>query len=192
MIRSMVFLFVVFLSAWLLAFFNPAHAFSRGSTVCSVNQVPFAPMSDVLAVPTPTGWYLDVVSETHYVANGLFSIQVRNTAPNKKLRGILIWANVFGEQGNGGFTNVDVGRFHFITDMGGCDNNALTHGDATPRTQDQYRFDYQAPSAGFIEIRAFVIEDCGGAPGACRAHQALTPMLSMTPRLFFSGFESLP
>lgn len=182
---------VVLLVACLLMI-DHAQAFSRGSTVCSVNQLPFEPMSDVMAVPTPTGWSLDVVDPTRYVAGSLFSIQVKNIDPNKKLRGILIWANVYGEQGNGGFTNVDVGRFHFITDMGGCDNNALTHGDATPRAQDEYRFDYQAPSAGFIELRAFVIEDCGGAPGSCRGHQALTPVLSMTPQLFFNGFETRP
>ncbi|MEM9305052.1 MAG: reeler domain-containing protein [Pseudomonadota bacterium] len=165
-----------------------ASANARGSPVCEVDRLPLAPMSPVLASPPPTGWRLEL-DEPRYFPGELLTVRVVNADPERLVRGVLLWAKLGGSTGAGSFVLPDGERYQYIPAPAQCETWAISHTDATPRTQDELVFEWQPPERGSVIIRAFLIEECGAPPGGCRSSQALTPILSISGGLFRSGFE---
>lgn len=171
----------------------PARAFSGGSTVCEVNQLPLLEMASVLRQPPPTGWTLRVDSDAWY-PGAMRRFRIEHVDPARRVRGVLLWVkgSVFGTPvGAGRFLDPGVGsRFQWVG--GGCGQWSLTHRDAQPKTQSELLFAWQAPAApapADLVVRAFLIEDCDPLPGVCRDAQALTDFLALREVVFAEGFE---
>lgn len=177
----------------------PAAAFSSGSPVCEVNQLPLVPMSPVLRDPPPVGWRVKA-SSTRYFENQRIVVEVTNSDPARRARGVLLWAKSGPLAGAGRFVLPPVEppllpRFQFIPFVPGndCGEWALSHADAEPKLQSQLRFDWIAPAGdAFVAIRAFVIDDCLPSAGGCRGAQALTEFVELRPTLFYDDFEAAP
>lgn len=187
---------IVFLIALLLCA-PGAQAFSSGSTVCEVNALPFTPMAGVLRQPAPAGWQLQIEGDAWH-PGALRRLSLRHPDPDRRARGVLVWikGNSFGTPvGAGRFLDLGVGdlyQFSTASPPEDCAEWSLTHRDATPKTQSQMLFAWQAPATsglGILAARAFVIEDCSAFTGGCRDAQALTEIVALREALFAEGFE---
>jgi hypothetical protein len=170
---------------------EPTDAFSSGSVVCEVNTIPFAPMSSVVSNPIPVGWSLRAGASV-YVPGQSLTLELVNSDPGKRLRGVLIWAKSGPFTGAGSFQpSFPSALFRYVEGaMPDCGESSLTHANANPKAQDQLRFSWQAPVAGTgsVIVRAYLIEDCG-AGQSCRSAQALTDILVLEEAVFSDGFE---
>lgn len=165
-----------------------ALAFSQGAPICEVNVLPLVEMSPTLSSPAPQGWLLQVPREA-YMADRPLQVRVHHPDPAKRARGVLLWAKSGQFSGAGQFL-ADTELFQFIPEPADCGLWAVSHRSASPKPLDELRFWWMGPDAGTVILRAFIIEDCE-APEGCRAHQALTPLLALEPRLFFDDFEAV-
>jgi len=167
-------------------FTGEATAFSQGSPICEVNNLPLVEMSPTLANPPPDGWFLDV-RRSEYMPGRPVRVKVANADPERRARGVLLWARA--QVGGGGQFLVDTDLFQYVPAPASCGLWAVTHTSAEPKPLDELGFWWLPPDDGSILLRAFIIEDCD-APQGCRDQQALTPLLVMTPTLYFNGFET--
>lgn len=165
-----------------------AMGFSQGAPICEVNGLPLVEMSPTLASPAPQGWSLQV-PRSIYMADRPLQVRLAHSQADKRARGVLLWAKSGQFSGAGQFL-ADTELFQYIPAPAECGLWAISHTSAAPKPLDQLAFWWMAPESGAVIMRAFIIEDCA-APQGCRAHQALTPLLVLEPRLFFDTFESL-
>ncbi|MFK7956283.1 MAG: Reeler domain-containing protein [Lysobacterales bacterium] len=168
-------------------------AFSQGSPICQVNNLPLQEMATTLASPPPTGWTL-AVDGNGYRAGRPAVVRVRNADPLRMVRGVLLWALSGAGVGAGQFELPPSGNFQFVPAPANCGEWAISHTHATVKDQAELVFLWNPPSSGngsgSVIMRAFVIEDCAPAQD-CRSWQALTPILglSLIPVVFADGFE---
>lgn len=175
----------------------PAQAFSAGSPVCEVTQLPLVEMSPTLAQPAPTGWTLSS-PRRHASAARPAQLQLSHPDPGRRVRGVLVWA-----LSTGSIELPPAGQFLIADDdslyqrvAGACALATVTHRSAMPKRQDQLRFRWEPDTedAAAVIFRAFLIEDCGQP--SCAAWQALSfgpdgdRYLQVLPALFGSGFEA--
>ena len=172
----------------LFAIPNAALAFSAGAPICEVNTLPLLDMSPTLAVPAPTGWYLESDRLT-YQADRPLALRIRNTDGEKQVRGVLLFAKSGPNIGAGHFTLPISGAFQYIPAPAECGEWAISHSSPAVKSQGELQFDWSAPSSGTVIVRAFLIEDCMQPSGGCRDQQALTPVLVLQEALFVDGFE---
>jgi len=172
----------------LFAIPNAALAFSAGAPICEVNTLPLLDMSPTLAVPAPTGWYLESDRLT-YQADRSLELRIRNANGSKQVRGVLLFAKSGPNSGAGRFTLPISGAFQYIPKAQECGEWAISHTSASPKPQTQLQFNWSAPPSGTVIVRAFLIEDCPQPSGGCRDQQALTPVLILQEALFVDGFE---
>lgn len=165
---------------------TPVVAFSQGSPICEVQQLPLVEMSPVLAQPPPTGWRLEV-DRLAYVPGSRIRVRIVNALP-KSVRGVLLWARQSPQSGSGEFLFAPAGPWQLIPPPAACSAWSITHRNAQPKAQSELVFDWKAGDASHTLIRAFLIEDCGNTD--CRAHQALTPILVLERALHIDGFET--
>ncbi len=161
-------------------------AFSQGAPICEVHNLPLVEMSPTLASPAPLGWSLKV-SRGIYMADRPLQVRVVHPEAGRRARGVLLWAKAGQFSGAGQFL-ADTELFQYIPAPAECGLWAISHTSATPKPLDQLAFWWMAPEGGTVILRAFIIEDCD-APEGCRAHQALTQVQILEPRLFFDMFE---
>ncbi|WP_395788396.1 hypothetical protein [Aquimonas sp.] len=161
-------------------------AFSQGAPICEVNTLPLIEMSPTLANPAPEGWTL-VIAERFALGRPLL-IQLRNTDPNRRARGVLLWAKSGPATGAGSFALPGNGRWQHIPAPANCGLWAISHTDSQPKSQAELSFEWVSVDYSSAILRAFIIEDCS-APQGCRDQQALTPITLVQPALFFDGFE---
>lgn len=175
-------------AVWLasLLLMNTAAGFSQGSPICEVNQLPLLEMSPVLPSPPPSGWLLRSEARS-YLPGERIRLRVHHPDPDKRVRGLLIWAKQGPQSGSGAFRIDDPLRWQFLPAGAGCDSWALTHRDAMPKSQAQLVFTWEAGPAPLTILRAFVIEDC--ASSDCRAWQALSNLLILEAGISRDGFE---
>lgn len=166
-----------------------ALAFSQGSPVCEVLQLPLVEMSPTLSQPPPSGWLLQGDS-TIYYPNELFRVRIRHGNPERAVRGVLIWARQGPTLGSGSFLLNEGAIWQYIPAPADCGQWAVSHRNAEAKTQAELVFDWRPPHAVNSILRAFLIEDCPQAD--CRAWQALTNLLVLEGGVFRSGFEALP
>jgi hypothetical protein len=170
----------------ILSWSSVCTAFSGGSPVCEVNSLPLQPMSPVLADPPPIGWGMRA-SSLGFSPGRPIEFQVFNTDPNRRARGVLIWAKAGPQAGSGRFL-VPSKLFQYLPAFANCGEWALSHTSSAPKPQSDLLFTWEPPASGSAFVRAFIIDDCQ-APNGCRAHQALTEPLILEPVLFLDGFE---
>lgn len=166
-----------------------AQAFSLGAPICEVQSLPLAPMSPTLSNPAPTGWRLHI-ADPRYIPGRPLRIEIVNTDPAQRARGVLIWAKSGPVSGLGSFSG-DAGLYQTIPPaMAPCDEWAMSHTSNAAKTQAQLHFDWTAPAGATTNVlfRAFIIVDCDD-PKGCRSYQALTPVLVKQAGLFFDDFE---
>ncbi len=163
-----------------------AAAFSQGSPICEVAQLPLVEMSPTLASPPPAGWRLEIARPV-FMTGRPVRVRVVNAEVGRRALGVLAWARDATLQGAGSW-QFDPERFQTVPPPAGCGDWAITHRDAQSKPQDQLVFRWLPAAESEVILRAFLIEDCG-MPGACRAHQALTPVVALRPALFFDSFE---
>ena len=173
------------------SFSTDALAFSFGSPICSVGQLPLIAMSPTLSFPPPTGWEV-VATPTIFVAGDTLHFQVVNADdPERKARGVLIWVVSGPASGFGQFSVPESGLFQPTALE--CAEWSLTHTSAVPKGQSDLQFEWTAPETdptSAVIVRAFLIEDCDPLPeSGCRSFQALTPFVVLTAALFVDGFE---
>ncbi len=178
------------LAAWALLVHASASAFSQGSPICQVNSLPLLQMASALSSPPPTGWVLEAES-TRYAPGTASVLRISNADPLVRAKGILLWSLTGPGQGAGRFELPTSGDFQYVPAPAQCGEWAITHTEATAKDQSELIFLWQPPASGSVIIRAFIIEDCGDTR-SCRAHQALTPILGLSPSLilFSDGFEN--
>lgn len=164
-----------------------AAAFSQGSPVCEVLQLPVVEMSPVLAQPPPSGWRLETASAAYAVGERL-TLRVRHPDPERRVRGLLLWAKRSAQTGSGEYLITDATRWQHVPSPADCGRWALTHRDASGKPQSQLQFDWIADDAPNTLFRGFLIEDCPQSD--CRAWQALTTVLTLEATVFRSGFEA--
>jgi hypothetical protein len=173
-----------------------AAAFSTGSVVCEVNQLPFAPMASVVSpVPTPQ-WRLEVQNNS-WNRGQVVTLRLVHDDPARRARGVLLWVkgSKFGTPvGAGSFEDtVASSLWQFVSAMPpeNCGQWAVTHESAEPKSQSFMVFTWRPPAEnlGIMVARAFVVEDCAPGPGGCRGAQALTPFLVLPETLLSDGFE---
>lgn len=168
---------------------DPAAAFSQGSPICEVLQLPLVEMSPALAQPPPSGWRLSAET-TAYQAGQTVTLRIFNPLP-KSVRGVLLWAKQGAQQGSGAFLVAPSGLWQHIPAPAGCGEWAVSHRNASPKQQGDLQFQWIADgNAGQTLFRAFLIENCGQLD--CRAHQALTSFLILERVLHQNGFEAAP
>jgi hypothetical protein len=170
-----------------IAFSGHAGAFSQGSPICEVLQLPLVEMSPILAQPPPSGWRLTSDSMA-YQAGEPITLRIVHAQP-KAVRGVLLWSKRSPQLGSGQFlvSPNDV-SWQYIPPPAPCEQWAITHRNALPKMQSELRFQWLPDGADQTLFRAFVIEDCGITD--CRAHQALTSFLVLERALYRSGFEA--
>lgn len=161
-------------------------AFSQGSPICEVGQLPLVEMSPTLASPPPAGWRLETARPV-FMSGRPVRVRLVNADAGRRALGVLAWARDATLQGAGSW-QFDPERFQTVPPPAGCADWAITHRDAQPKAQDQLVFHWLPAAQVDVILRIFLIEDCG-APGGCRAHQALTPVVALRPALFFDSFE---
>jgi hypothetical protein len=166
---------------------SAAHAFSTGSPICEVNTLPLIEMSPSLSNPAPQGWSLRT-ERAFYLPGQTLTIRVAHPNAGKRARGILIWSKSGPTTGAGRFLLTGGPLYQYLPGSSNCGEWSVTHINAEAKTLDQLSFLWEAPPEGSVLLRAFLIEDCMD-PLGCRAYQALTPPLVLTPALFFDGFE---
>jgi hypothetical protein len=165
-----------------------ASAFSQGAPVCEVNSLPLVEMSPTLASPAPSGWALAASTAT-YVPGRALRVHILQPDSAKRARGVLLFAKSGPSSGVGNFA-LPSGLYQYIPAPAECGEWALSHTSATPKSVDELQWDYSIPAAaGTVILRAFLIEDCGLAGGACRDQQALTPVLVLYEAIQVDGFE---
>lgn len=172
----------------LIGCFAPAGwAFSTGAPVCEVNGLPVVQMSPSLASPPPTGWSLNFDTD-YYLPGTPVIINVSNTDPLRRVRGVLIWAKLNAVAGGGRFELPDNNQFQYVPAAADCGEWAVTHVDADAKDQSTLVFAWYPPEQGSVILRAFVVEDC---EGDCRSYQALTPITSLSSELLLQdSFET--
>lgn len=164
-----------------------AVAFAAGAPICEVATLPLTEMSPVLVDPPPSGWSLRSARAAH-VAGQPLRFRVQHADPNKRLRGVLIWAKSGPSTGAGQFLVPSSGLYQHIPAPAQCGEWAMSHSSPNPKTQAELQFDWLPPSSGTVIVRAFLIEDCG-LPEGCRAWQALTPVLVVPEAVYIGDFE---
>lgn len=179
------------LGALLVAACAPSvSAFSLGAPICEVDSLPLLEMSPTLADPAPSGWRLDLAQDAYMPARPL-RVRVANSDPDRRARGVLLWAKTGPFSGAGQFL-VDTDLFQYVPAPADCGLWAITHTSAEPKPLQDLAFWWLPPDSGTVLMRAFVIEECGAESGGCRDQQALTPLRVLVPKLFFDGFEPTP
>lgn len=168
------------------AFGNYAAAFSQGSPICEVLQLPLVEMSPTLAQPPPTGWQLTSDSMA-YQAGEPITLRIVHAQP-KSVRGVLLWSKQSPQLGSGQFLVNANGPWQHIPPPAPCGQWALSHRNALPKPQSELHFQWLPDGADQTLFRAFIIEDCGLTD--CRAHQALTSFLVLERALYRNGFEA--
>ncbi len=171
-------------------------AFSSGSVVCEVNQLPFAPMASVVSPVPPPQWRL-VAEHDYWYPGQMQSLRLVHDDPARRARGVLLWVkgSSFGTPvGAGSFVDtVASSLWQFVAAMPpeDCAQWAITHESADPKDQSALVFAWRAPDEGLgsLVARAFVIDDCNPDAGGCRGAQALTPFVPMRETLFTDGYE---
>lgn len=163
-----------------------ASAFSQGSPICEVNGLPLVEMSPTLANPPPQGWALDV--PTRFIPGQPLHVRVRHPDPQRRARGVLIWAKAGANLGAGSFAVPGNGRWAHIPAPAECGTWALSHTDNLPKPLAELSFQWTGSGSQGVILRAFIIEDCSN-PAGCRDQQALTPIVFMEAGLFADGFE---
>lgn len=166
----------------------PAQAFSQGSPICEVQQLPLVEMSPTLAQPPPSGWRLES-DRSAYTPGNRVRVRIVNTSP-KAVRGVLLWARQSPQSGSGEFLIAPEAPWQFVPAPATCQAWALTHRNAQPKAQSELVFDWKAGDAPQTLIRAFLVEDCGDTD--CRAYQALTSIIVLERALQIDGFETAP
>jgi len=172
----------------LFAMPNAASAFSAGAPICEVNTLPLVEMSPTLAVPAPSGWYLESDRLT-YQADRPLELRIRNANSAKQVRGVLLFTKSGPNSGAGGFALPTSGAFQYIPAPAKCGEWAISHSSPAVKSQGELQFNWSAPPSGTVIVRAFLIEDCMQPSGGCRDQQALTPVLILQEALFVDGFE---
>lgn len=163
-----------------------AAANSQGSPICEVNSLPLIDMSPTLASPAPQGWTL--VAPARFFPGQSVQLRVQHPDPQRRARGVLIWAKANATQGAGSFAVPANGRWAHIPAPAICGSWALSHTDNQPKTQDQLIFDWTGDASPSAIFRAFLIEDCSN-PAGCRDQQALTQIVFVEAGVFANGFE---
>lgn len=167
-------------------------AFSIGSPICEVAQLPLLEMSTTLSNPPPAGWTVRS-SQPAFEPGGLLTLRIQNVDPGRRARGIVIWTKSGPTTGFGQFAIPANGEFQYVPPPAFCQQWSLTHTNGMPKEQSELQFPWTAPlesPAGAVIARAFIIEDCVPDPKTgCRSHQALTPFLLMPEAMFLDGFE---
>jgi hypothetical protein len=173
-----------------------AWAFSSGSIVCEVNQLPFAPMASVVSPVPPPQWQL-VAERDYWYPGQVQTLRLVHDDPARRARGVLLWVKgaSFGTPvGAGSFVDtVPSSLWQFVAAMppADCAQWAITHESAEPKDQSLLQFTWRAPAdvQGTLVARAFVIDDCAPAAGGCRGAQALTAFVPLRETLYADGFE---
>lgn len=164
-----------------------AHANSQGSPICEVESLPLVPMSPTLANPAPQGWTLDAPSR--FYPGHAVEMRLRHPDPQRRARGVLIWAKSGQFAGAGSFVVPANGRWAQIPPPANCGGWALSHADNQPKALGELVFHWVGSTEPGALLRAFIIEDCSN-PAGCRDQQALTPFVFIEAGLFGDGFES--
>lgn len=175
--------------AWSLCLILPqgALAFSQGSPICEVLQLPLVEMSPTLSQPPPTGWLLRSESAVYYPEEPL-SLRISHSDPARAVRGVLIWARQGPAAGSGSFVLNDAALWQYISAPADCGQWAVSHRNADAKSQAELVFNWRPSSAANSILRAFLIEDCPQSD--CRAWQALTNLLILEGGVFRSSFEA--
>lgn len=164
-----------------------ALAFSQGSPICEVLQLPLVEMSPTLSQPPPTGWLLRSESPVYFPEEAL-RIRISHSNPTRAVRGVLIWARQGPAAGSGSFVLKDASLWQYIPAPADCGQWAVSHRNAEAKSQAELVFDWRPSNAPNSILRAFLIEDCPQSD--CRAWQALTNLLILEGGVFRSGFEA--
>ena len=167
-----------------------AAAYSFGAPVCEVQSLPLVSMSPTLSSPPPSGWQLHIPAR-RYIPGKPMRVEVTNTDPTKRARGVLVWAKSGPDTGVGTFTGNEELFRTIPVGLADCDEWAISHTSSVAKTLDELHFDWTAPanSTAGVLFRAFVIEHCSDSNG-CRSYQALTPVVVKQAGLFVDEFEA--
>ena len=139
------------------------HAFSSGSSVCSIT--PTVMNSNMLpaTIMSPNGWSLSVPG--NYSSGPALTVVLANTSAGKQFRGLLLWAtNTSGALV--GTWSIPVGYIMPV----GCNPASLTHSSSTAKNQRSFSFTPPPPGSGSLTFRAVVNEECGSSN--CRSAHA--------------------
>lgn len=175
---------VLALGLWALP--GLSFAFSQGAPICEVNGLPLVEMSPTLAHPAPSGWTLD--APARFIPGQPLQIRLLHPDPQRRARGVLIWAKAGVNLGAGSFAVPDNGRWAHVPAPAECGTWALSHTDNLPKPLSELSFQWTGSGSQGVILRAFVIEDCSN-PAGCRDQQALTQIVFMEAGLFADGFE---
>jgi hypothetical protein len=159
---------------------------SQGSPICEVNALPLIEMSPTLATPAPQGWTL--VAPARFIPGQPVELRLAHPDPQRRARGVLIWAKAGQFAGAGSFALPANGRWAYIPAPANCGTWAISHTDNQPKSLDQLVFHWTGSGAQGVILRAFIIEDCSH-PAGCRDQQALTPIAFLEAGLFADSFE---
>lgn len=171
---------------WISLLPGLTYANSQGSPICEVNALPLIEMSPTLANPAPQGWTL--VAPARFFPGRAVELRVGHPDPQRRARGVLIWAKAGQFQGAGSFALPANGRWAYIPAPANCGTWAMSHTDNQPKSLDQLVFHWTGNDTQGVILRAFIIEDCSH-PAGCRDQQALTPIVFLEAGLFADGFE---
>lgn len=163
-----------------------SRANSQGSPICEVNSLPLVPMSPTIANPPPQGWTLE--APARFYPGRPLQLRLHHPDPQRRVRGVLIWAKANASQGAGSFTVPGSGRWAYIPAPATCGTWALSHTDNQAKAQAELVFEWTGEATPSAILRAFLIEDCNN-PTGCRDQQALTQIVFLEAGLFANGFE---
>lgn len=177
----------LWLGLWALP--STSVAFSLGSPICDVNVLPLIEMSPTLASPAPSGWGLRAET-SYYVPGRALRVAVTQPDPNKRARGVLVFAKTSPFSGVGSFALPPNAQYQYIPPPAQCGEWSISHTNADPKTIAEMQWDYTVPLASnTVVLRAFVIEDCGLGSGGCRDQQALSNVVLLLEAIQVDGFE---
>jgi hypothetical protein len=159
---------------------------AQGSPICEVNALPLVEMSPTLATPAPQGWTL--IAPPRFIPGQPVELRLAHPDPQRRARGVLIWAKASQFAGAGSFALPANGRWAYIPAPANCGTWAMSHTDNQPKSLDQLVFQWTGSGVQGVILRAFIIEDCSH-PAGCRDQQALTPIIFLEAGLFDDGFE---
>jgi hypothetical protein len=171
---------------WISLLPGLACANSQGSPICEVNTLPLIEMSPTLANPAPQGWTL--IAPARFFPGRAVELRLAHPDPQRRARGVLIWAKAGQFEGAGSFALPANGRWAYIPAPALCGTWAISHTDNQPKSLDALVFQWTGSGAQGVILRAFIIEDCSH-PAGCRDQQALTPIVFLEAGLFADGFE---
>jgi hypothetical protein len=119
-----------------------ACANSQGSPICEVNALPLIEMSPTLANPAPQGWTL--TAPARFFPGRTVELRLAHPDPQRRARGVLIWAKAGQFEGAGSFALPANGRWAYIPAPANCGTWAMSHTDNQPKSLNELVFQWTA------------------------------------------------